>query len=147
MRWRVPVGVGSSLVLLQGAQLAKVSQAGLAGGTWTLAAFAQTWYANIAGSGGGIGSQTLVVEKKERFVLPDRPADGAAKVVPLQRGDRGTARIIEPIVGVQNRVAEEFVGAAVKLVASGAGDHIDDGAASKAVFRGEVGLLDLEFLD
>ena len=33
----------------------------------------------------------------------------------------------------------------MKLIGSRAGYHVDDGSAGEAIFRGEVGLLDLEF--
>jgi hypothetical protein len=53
----------------------------------------------------------------------------------------------KPAVRVENLVADEFVGCAVKAVRSALGNHVHDSAEKVSVFWTKVVGLDLEFCD
>ena len=61
---------------------------------------------------------------EERLVALDGAADGAAKLIPLEAGQRHAARIVEEIVGVQHGVPEELIRAAMERVAAGFVDQV-----------------------
>jgi hypothetical protein len=63
--------------------------------------------------------------KKESFVFEDGAANGTTVIVAAQRRNGISISVGEPVVRIEAIVAEELVNAAVKLVRTGAGDHID----------------------
>src|SRR5262249_11416333 len=77
---------------------------------------------------------------------PNRSAEGAPKLVELERWWRGAATVGKEIVGVQLVVAKELVEVAVEVVAAGAGDDIENAARCAPVFGGVVTRFHLEFL-
>ena len=89
----------------------------------------------------------FVQDEKEGLVLDDRSADTAAELVADQEGPRRNLRrsivdsvpVVAPAVGVQPVVAQHIPGAAVKLVGSGPGAHLDlRGAAANTPRRPEM---------
>ncbi len=90
-------------------------------------------------------TQAVVVEKEESFVLDDRAADGTTVIVAAQ-GRNGISRAIsEPVVRIEAGVAEELIHTSVKLIGTGAPDHIDHRGTRKPEFRAEIRLLNFEF--
>ena len=87
----------------------------------------------------------LVIGKEEQLVLDHRTAECGAELVLLERHDR-RGGIVEIVLGVERRVAQEFVDTAVKLVAAGLQQDVDDRSAAPDVGPEIVGLY-LEFLD
>src|SRR4030095_831234 len=91
--------------------------------------------------------QAFVVEEKEGFVLLDRAAKRSSKVISLERRNRVSELVGEPIVRVHYGIAEKFVKAAMVLIGSRTTHNVDDRSASEAKLGREVGLLYLEFFD
>jgi len=88
----------------------------------------------------------FVVSKEKRAILDDRAADGAAKLVALERRLRGAATLKE-ILCIQRAVAQEVLHAAMKCIRPGARNGINNAPGSLAVFRGIVAREDGELLD
>src|ERR1700730_2377089 len=93
-----------------------------------------------------IFSGAIVIEEEKHLVLLNRSADRGAEVVPLQTRSGLAIKIIEPIVGIKDLVAEEVVDAAVKTVRARTCDDIDQGCAGKTIFRAKIALLYFELL-
>src|SRR5215467_2842314 len=128
----------------EGAYLAEIAQGILPSRAGTAAPHALGWHAKRTRSK-VVLTQAFVVKEKECLVFFDRAAKGPAKVVALERRNRIAELVREPLVGVHHRVPEEFIQAAVILVASRTADHIDDRTARKTELRGEIGLLNFKF--
>ena len=80
--------------------------------------------------------------KEKRFVLFDRPTEGAAEDV----SSVGRLLAVGQVVGgVQNIVAHEFEDVAVEIIRSGFRNLIDDTARGAPIFRVVVVRQDLEF--
>src|SRR5580704_5420600 len=87
----------------------------------------------------------LEINKKERAVLLDRPAQGKAALVALAVW-LGVGRRVQEIAGVDPWALQEIPAAAMELVASALHDHVDHGAAVVAELRREAVVLDFHFL-
>src|SRR6185437_16540744 len=70
------------------------------------------------------GADPLVAQRKERLVFSDRAGDHSAELVPAQNIFRKRSRT-KIASGVQLVIAEEFPGAAMKLVRTGTDLQID----------------------
>ncbi len=61
--------------------------------------------AGVGRQDGGVGGSLLVrpdgliVEIEEQLVFPDRAADGASKLVLVEKRERDAGLVIEPVVG------------------------------------------------
>ena len=92
-------------------------------------------------------TEAVVVGEEERLVPDNRPADGAAELILLERRLGLPGAVGEEIVGVEPVVAQELVAHAVNRVAAGFGHDIDLSAGIASLLGGvEVG-LNLELLD
>ena len=85
----------------------------------------------------------LIVAEEEHLPLLDRPADRAARLVLVEC--RAVGR--EVVARVERRVAEELEPGAMKHVAAGFRDDVDDPAVVVAVLRIEVVGQQAELLD
>src|ERR1700719_66280 len=74
----------------------------------------------------------------------DWAAQSGAKLVAMKRrlGQSGS-----PVISIENRVAHKLKGRAVKLVAAGFGEHVDDAAGITPILRVVAVGLNPEFLD
>src|SRR5260370_2293660 len=81
----------------------------------------------------GLGAP-LVGDKKERTILDDRPADGAAKLVPLE-GRLRSSGVLKEIPRVERTVPEELVHAPVKSIGSRARNGVDDSSGCFPILR------------
>ena len=88
----------------------------------------------------------VIVEKEKQLVLADRPADIAAKLVEVIRLLDDAPRVVDERVGVHGLVAIEPEPAAVQLVGSGLGDHVDHTRAGAAGLGVVAAVVDLELL-
>jgi len=89
-----------------------------------------------------VDAEALVVAKKERAVLPDRPADGDPELIQLELR---FARV-KVLTSIQGAVAQKLEGGSVQFVRSRAGDDVDDCASGRKL-RVVVSRLNLEFLN
>src|SRR5262249_48956347 len=87
-------------------------------------------------------TEAFIGEKEEGLVLalvnlrdPNRAARAEAEIVLLINRARSPAAVAEKAVGVQIVVAQEFIGAAVKIVRAGLGRKRHHAAAGVAVLR------------
>ena len=87
--------------------------------------------------------QTLIVKEEKCLVVDNRSAHRAAELIAPEGCDRWA---IEVVSCIKCAVADELVGATMKLVGAGAGDGVDDAAGGLAVFGGIVRGNDREFL-
>ena len=93
----------------------------------------------------------LVRREEEHLVSGDRAAYVRAPLVLDERRRfdlviRGGVGVVEEGVGIEDPVAEKFVGRAMEFVAAGLGGHVDHAASETPEFRTQVVGLDLEFL-
>src|SRR5262249_53511581 len=115
----------------------------------------------------------IIIEEEERLVLDDGTADIAAELVNVERRHRAaqlsdarascrnhqawrsrrrirsksTSSVVEERIRIHRPVSVKLKGSAVKLVAPGLGDYVDDCSSGPAEFgRVPVG-VDLELLD
>ena len=93
----------------------------------------------------------LVRREEEHLVAGDRAAYVRTPLVLDERWSldlvlRGGVGVVEEGVGIEDPVAEEFVGRAMELIAAGLGGHVDHAAGETPEFRTQVVGLDLEFL-
>src|SRR5262249_53763854 len=98
----------------------------------------------IAGTHGGCGDDgargigsaanacAFIGAEEERLVLDDRPAEGGAVLVPLERGDDGG----EKVAGVHCVIPQELIGRTVEMVRAGSRGELNDSA--RAGFAGAV---------
>src|SRR5262245_22358215 len=76
----------------------------------------------------------VIVEEKERAIPFDRPADGAAKLMPQQIRSFNAIRIVKEVIGVEDGVSMEFINRSVKLVASRPRHHLHLRSGSTPIF-------------
>src|SRR5206468_3630717 len=99
--------------------------------------------AGLHGGGGDVGkirlaftaAPALVIDKEEGAVVADGAAESGAELVLAEGGLAAAELVVEPIVGVQAIVAEEFEGAAVERVAPGLDLDVDDAAGGTPELR------------
>src|SRR5437879_2568380 len=87
---------------------------------------------------GAAGTGSFVVEEEECPVLLNRPANGAAEVVPAHGSEFDAGLVIEEVIGVELVVAQEIISAAMELVRTRAGDNVNHRSAAKADLGAEV---------
>jgi hypothetical protein len=90
-------------------------------------------------------SQSVVCGEEECFSTNERPAQGSAELVALERVR--FRRQLEEVAGIQCVVPQEFECLSPELVGTRLSDDIDDRAGHVAVLRAERGVVDLEFLN
>src|SRR3990167_5435382 len=89
--------------------------------------------------------EPFVVCEEENLVPDQPPSQRSPKLVPAKRQQLGTSlallrNLIEEVPGIEDVVAHEFVGAAVKLVGAGAGDRTEHSPHGVApVLRAKAG--------
>lgn len=91
--------------------------------------------------------QAFERSEEEGTVLADGAADGAAEEVVTRRRPGNAVGVVEEVVGVQIAVAKELEAAAVKLVSTAPGAHIDNRAGEATELRGLHLCLHLELGD
>ncbi len=96
---------------------------------------------------GAVFPQPFVGGHEERPRVLDRPAQHAAELAAAKITQRLAGPVREEVVGVERRVAEELVGAAVEIVGARLVDHVQHAAEAAAILRRVVRAEDLEFLD
>src|SRR5580700_496295 len=89
----------------------------------------------------------VVQEKVAEFLLYHRSAKTSAEDILIDLGTSQPFTIQEEIVGVQNRVAEEFVGVAMELPCAGLQNRVDVSAAVASLAGVIERRLDFELLD
>jgi len=95
------------------------------------------------GGVGGALEHPFAVGGEEEAVADDGAGEEAAELVLAEGGSFG----VEGVAGVEGVVAEEFVEAAVELVAAAGGDEVDGAAAGATVFGFKVRRLDFDGLE
>ncbi len=88
--------------------------------------------------------RALVAGKKERLVVEDGSADGAAILVALNRIRRSWCG--EEVLCVEDRIAHKLKRVSVETVRTGLRDDVDDAAGILPVFRAVVAGLHAELL-
>ena len=83
------------------------------------------WYLAAGERVVGDHSPPILGVEEESLVLPNWAVDGEAKIIPAQRRPLDLSEIIEIVIGLQNIVSKELIGAAMKGIGSGAGHDID----------------------
>ena len=92
-------------------------------------------------------SETLVAEKEERPVLHHRPADVGAELILREGRPLDMGAVVEEGIGVEDFVAQEVIGAAMKGIASGLGCEVYHAAREAPKFCAKVVGLNPELLD
>ncbi len=89
----------------------------------------------------------LVGHEEVRHVLPERPAEGGARLLLRERLLADVLLLLEVGLRVQGRVAREQERAAVRIVAAALRDHVDDAAGRAPELRAVASGRDLVLLD
>src|ERR1041384_99140 len=89
-------------------------------------------------------AQSRVREEEEGFVVLDRTAESATKLVAMKRrpGQSGS-----PVIGIEHSVAQVFKERAVKLVTARLGEHVDDATGITTILCVVTVGLDPAFLN
>ena len=91
---------------------------------------------------------SFVAAEKEKFVLDDRPADDAAKLVERQRAFGNPGRdVVEKVASVERVAAKIFEHRTVKLVAARFCDDADLAAGARAELGRKVARINAKFLN
>src|SRR4029077_2231263 len=99
------------------------------------------------GKAAALPSALVVDEEKAEFVFHHRSAEAAAKNILLHGRTRQAFAIQEEVVGVEDVIAEEFIGVAVKFAGAGLQNGVDV-AATVAALAGVIERsLHFELLD
>ena len=98
------------------------------------------------GQAGGDEAVALIGRKEEQFVLDERAAESAAKLIEPYFLLLYTRLIVEEVVGIERVVADELEHAAVEGVGSRLAHQVGDGAGAVAILRAHVQRELLEFL-
>ena len=90
------------------------------------------------GRGRRVETRTLIVDKKEQFVLLDRTADSPAEFIPAQFGRCAVdgwigTEVPGPFIGIEEVVAQKLEEVAVELVGTGLGADADHAAQELAI--------------
>ena len=80
-------------------------------------------------------------------MLNDGTAEGGAELVKAEAGFRNAQSVIEPVVGIEGVVAEEFKGVAVEFVGAGFNGGIHDATEKITELRLRILGDQVEFLD
>src|SRR5262249_33983896 len=104
----------------------------------------------IRGDGGEAVRETAFTQTFERAheegaILVDRAADHPAELIPLEAAKRRAALVGEEIVSVEDGVSQEFIRAAVQVVAAGFIDHVQHSGDAASELGAEVLRLHFEF--
>src|SRR5262249_39211686 len=78
--------------------------------------------------------ESLVGKEKEGAVLPEGAAESTAKII-LAGGRFGKGRIVKPVAGIEDVVAEVIENGAMPLIGAALGDNRDLRARSASEFR------------
>ena len=89
-------------------------------------------------------TKPFIGKEEERLVLDDRAADHASEIILFLNGFRNATVAGEPVVGVQNPIAEVIEERSVKLIGPRASLNGDLSAEKAAEFRSVGGSLDAE---
>ncbi len=85
-----------------------------------------------------IETLSLIVDEKEQFVLHDGATKRRAKHIPAECGLRETQKIVGPVVGVKQIIAEELEDVAVIAVGAGLDGSTDDAPLEISELVGRV---------
>ena len=88
---------------------------------------------------GALFAHGLVIDEEKGLVFLQGAAQGAAKLVVVERLLRAVGLSVEVISRIQHRVAKEFQPGPVPIIGAAFGDDVDHRASATAVFGLEVG--------
>ena len=90
--------------------------------------------------------EALRNRRKERFVLPDGPADGKSKLVLTVLSFWNSSRILKEIRGIEGIIADEFPKIPMQCIRAGFNRRIQNSASRPSEFRTVVVRLYFELL-